>query len=158
MASPDLFLRVSLLNAAYSRCLDNDELEAWPEFFVDRCTYTITSDDNYRRGLPAGIIYCDSKAMLKDRVSALREANIYEAQRYRHLLGMPTAVERTPNGIKAETPLAVYRIMRDGSTDLFVTGRYVDTLRELEGGELKLTERAVVCDSSTFDTLVAIPL
>jgi hypothetical protein len=26
--------------------------------------------------------------------------------------------------------LVVYRIMRDGSTLLFVTGRYVDTLRE----------------------------
>jgi 3-phenylpropionate/cinnamic acid dioxygenase small subunit len=156
--SPDLFLRVSLFNAAYSRCIDNDELEAWPDFFADPCSYTITSDDNYSRGLPAGIIFCDSQAMMQDRVSALREANIYERQRYRHLLGMPTAVERTPDGIKAETPLAVYRIMRDGSTDLFVTGRYVDTLREREGGELKLAERTVVCDSSTFDTLVAIPL
>jgi 3-phenylpropionate/cinnamic acid dioxygenase small subunit len=158
LKSPELFFRVSQLNAAYSRCIDNDELEAWPDFFLDPCVYSITSDDNYRRGLPAGIIYCDSQAMLKDRVSALREANIYERQRYRHLLGMPSAVERTPNGIRAETPLAVYRIMRDGSTDLFVTGCYVDTLREVAGGELKLVERTVVCDSSTFDTLLAIPL
>ena len=158
MTPSELIFRVSLLNAAYSRCIDNDELEAWPDFFVDSCLYSITSDDNYRRGLPAGIIYCDSQAMLKDRVSALREANIYERQRYRHLLGMPSAVEVRRDGIRAETPLAVYRIMRDGRTDLFVTGRYVDTLCEVAGGELKIVERAVVCDSATFDTLLAIPL
>ena len=158
MKNSELFFRISLLNAAYSRCIDNDALEGWPEFFVDPCVYTITSDDNYRHGLPAAIIYCDSQAMLKDRVSALREANIYERQRYRHLLGMPTAVDITPSGIQAETPLAVYRIMRDGSTDLFVTGRYVDTLREVPSGELKLMARHVVCDSSMFDTLLAIPL
>ena len=27
--------------------------------------------------------------MLKDRVTALREANIYERQAYRHLVGLP---------------------------------------------------------------------
>lgn len=158
MNRSETFLRVSLFNAAYARCIDADELEAWPDFFEDPCLYTITSDDNYRNGLPAGVIFCDSQAMLRDRVSALREANIYERQRYRHLLGMPASVDVTADGIKAETPLAVYRIMRDGSTQLFVTGRYVDTLREMAGGALKLTERRVVCDSSTFDTLVAIPL
>jgi 3-phenylpropionate/cinnamic acid dioxygenase small subunit len=108
--------------------------------------------------MAAGIIYCDSQAMLRDRVSALREANIYERQRYRHLLGMPSSVEVAPDGIKAETPLAVYRIMRDGTTALFATGRYVDTLREVAGGALKVAERRVVCDSSVIDTMLAIPL
>jgi hypothetical protein len=41
--------------------------------------------------------------------------------------------------------------------DLFATGRYVDQLAE-ENKILKFAERIVVCDSSRFDTLVAIPL
>jgi 3-phenylpropionate/cinnamic acid dioxygenase small subunit len=38
-----------------------------------------------RRGYGAGIIYADSRAMLRDRVTALRTANIYERQSYRHI-------------------------------------------------------------------------
>lgn len=51
--------------------------------------YKITSTDNYRRGLEAGLLYADSKGMRQDRVAALREANIYERQAYRHLVGLP---------------------------------------------------------------------
>jgi hypothetical protein len=47
--------------------------------------------------------------------------------------------------------------MRDGRMDLFATGRYLDVLVE-EGRALRFRERLVVCDSSRFDTLLAIPL
>jgi hypothetical protein len=47
--------------------------------------------------------------------------------------------------------------MRDGRIDLFAAGRYRDRLRE-DAGALRLAERVVICDSSHFDTLVAIPL
>ncbi len=61
------------------------------------------------------------------------------------------------DGIAAETPFLVARIMRDGRTDLFATGIYRDRLRE-DGERLLLAERIVVCDSGHFDTLLAIPL
>ena len=76
-------LRVAELNAAYAATIDADRLEAWPDFFVDNCLYKITSADNHRRGYSAGIVYADSRAMLRDRVTALRSANIYERQSYR---------------------------------------------------------------------------
>src|SRR5262249_56211486 len=71
-------LRVAELNASYAAAIDADRLEAWPDFFVDDCLYKITSAENYRRGYSAGIVYADSRAMLRDRVAALRRANIYE--------------------------------------------------------------------------------
>ena len=46
---------------------------------------------------------------------------------------------------------------RDGRTDLLVTGVYLDRIRD-EAGSLRFAERLVVCDSSHFDTLLAIPL
>ena len=61
------------------------------------------------------------------------------------------------DGIKAETPFLVLRITRDGRTDLFATGVYVDRIHDV-GGSLRFAERIVVCDSGHFDTLVAIPL
>ena len=74
-------LRVAELNAAYAATIDTDRLEAWPDFFVEDCLYKITSADNHKRGLSAGVVYADSRAMLQDRVTALRTANIYERPR-----------------------------------------------------------------------------
>jgi 3-phenylpropionate/cinnamic acid dioxygenase small subunit len=153
----DLQPRLSQLNADYARALDDDRLEDWPEFFAEDCLYTITSADNYRRGLPAGLMYADSLGMLRDRVAALREANIYERQSYRHVVGLPSIVGESPDVLRAETPFLVVRIMRDGRMDLFATGRYVDVLTERDGA-LRFKERVVVCDSSRIDTLLAIPL
>ena len=149
--------RVARLNAEYARAIDDDRLEDWPGFFSDSCLYTITSADNHRHGMPAGLMYADSKGMLRDRVAALREANIYERQTYRHLIGLPALLDEGPGGVRVETPFLVVRIMRDGHMDLFATGRYLDTLVE-EAGALRFRERIVVCDSSRIDTLLAIPL
>src|SRR5262245_37320228 len=89
-----LVYRLGALNTDYARCIDDDRLESWPDFFLDRCVYKITTADNQRRGYEAGVVFADSKAMLKDRVTALREANIYERQRYRHLVGLPAILGR----------------------------------------------------------------
>jgi 3-phenylpropionate/cinnamic acid dioxygenase small subunit len=149
--------RVWQLNAEYARALDDDRLEAWPDFFADDCLYKITSADNHRKGMEVGLIYADSKGMVRDRVSALREANIYERQTYRHVVGMPAILGEADGVIRAETPFLVVRIMRDGTMDLFATGRYLDVLVE-DDGALRFRERLVVCDSSRIDTLLAIPL
>ena len=156
MSAADLS-RVAKLNADYARAIDDDRLEDWPGFFSESCLYTITSADNHRQGLPAGLMYADSNGMLRDRVSALREANIYERQTYRHLIGLPAILGEKDSGTLTETPFLVVRIMRDGRMDLFATGRYLDALVE-EAGVLKFRERLVVCDSSRIDTLLAIPL
>ena len=44
---------------------------------------------NHRRGLKVGVGGADSSGMLRDRVTALREPNVYERQTYRHLIGLP---------------------------------------------------------------------
>lgn len=150
-------LRVAELNAAYAATIDADRLEAWPDFFVEDCVYKITSAENHRRGYSAGIIYADSRAMLRDRVTALRTANIYERQSYRHIVSLPVLGATGADGIAAETPFLVMRIMRDGRTDLFATGVYVDRICD-ENGSLRFAERIVVCDSGYFDTLLAIPI
>jgi hypothetical protein len=100
-------LRVAELNAAYAATIDADGLEAWPDFFVEDCLYKITSAENHRRGYSAGIIYADSRAMLCDRITALRTANIYERQSYRHIVGLPVLGEAGADGIAAETPFLV---------------------------------------------------
>ena len=150
-------LNLMAFHAAYAETIDSDRLEQWPDFFAPDAHYRITHVENEQQGLPAGIVWADSRAMLEDRVAALREANIYERQAYRHVVGLPSLDAGTDGAVHAETPFLVVRVMRDGSMDLFATGRYVDLMVE-EGGTLRFRERVVVCDSSRVDTLLAIPL
>jgi len=154
--SAELLFRLSALNTAYAAAIDGDRLEAWPDFFVEDCLYKVTTAANHADGLAAGVIYADSRGMLMDRVAALRKANIYEPHAYRHLIGMPSVLGRDGADIRCETPFFVARIMREGTTSLFATGRYLDWL--LDDGGLRFVERIVVCDSPRFDTLLAIPL
>ena len=149
--------RLAQLNAEYARAIDDDRLEEWPDFFAEPCLYTVTSADNYRQGLPLGVMYADSKAMVRDRVTALRRANIYERQTYRHVVGLPAVLGDADGVLKVETPFLVVRTMRDGRMDIFAAGRYVDVVVE-EAGALRFRERIVVCDSNRVDTLLAIPL
>jgi 3-phenylpropionate/cinnamic acid dioxygenase small subunit len=153
-----LTLRVQMLNARYASSIDNDRLEEWPGYFTERCLYKITSQDNVARGLPLGMVYCDTRGMLEDRVMSLREANIYEPHRYRHLLGMPLVNGRDADGaVAAETGFIVARVMRNGQTSVFASGRYLDKVEEVDA-RLLLRERIVVCDSSHVHTLLAMPL
>jgi anthranilate 1,2-dioxygenase small subunit len=149
--------RLVQFNADYARALDDDRIEVWPSFFTEPCLYLITTADNHRHGYTAGIVYADSQGMLHDRVAALREANIYERQAYRHVVGLPAVLGESDGLVRAETSFLVVRIMRDGRMDLFATGRYLDVLVD-ESGVLRLRERVVVCDNNRFDTLLAIPL
>ncbi len=163
-------LELESLYTDYAACLDADRLEEWPEFFIEDCQYRVTSAENYEAGLPLGVIYATSKNMLKDRVSALREANIYEPQRYRHLVSGIRVVSHSapppqaregglaPSGaIDLEASFLVVRTMQDGGMILFATGRYIDRAIRAEAG-WKFASKIVVLDSRQIDTLLAIPL
>ena len=150
-------LELDALYADYAHCLDNDALEEWPDFFTDDGRYRITTAENVEQGLPLSIVYATSRAMLRDRVKALREANIYEAQRYRHILG-PARIEFGPDGtLHARTSFMVARIMHTGETALFATGSYRDRIAQ-DGEAARFAERTVILDSRQIDTLLAIPL
>jgi 3-phenylpropionate/cinnamic acid dioxygenase small subunit len=149
--------RLVELNAAYARIIDNENFEEWPGFFHDPCLYKVTTAENVAKGLEAGLIYADSRGMLEDRVSALRKANIYERQRYRHILGLPVILGQSGDTTDIETPFLIVRIMHDGRMDVFATGCYRDKVRAIGAGPLRFAERIAVCDGSRFDTLVAIP-
>lgn len=153
----DRFFIIVRAQADYARCIDDDRLEEWPDYFHQSCLYKITTAANHRDGMEAGVVFANSRGMLLDRVSALRQANIYERQSYRHILGQPSVVFEDEDSVRSETSFMVARILQDGDTDLFATGRYLD-LYKFEGDRAKLAERIVVCDSSRIDTLLALPL
>jgi anthranilate 1,2-dioxygenase small subunit len=150
-------LELEQLYTDYVHCLDADQLERWPDFFTDDCFYRVTSAENFDAGLPLGLIHATSRNMLRDRVSALREANIYEPQRYRHLVSSIKIVEDRGEELDLLANFLVVRTMQEGDMTLFAAGRYVDRVVRA-GGDWKFARKEVVLDSRQIDTLLAIPI
>ena len=157
LAEIGIRLELQDLYTAYAASLDTDALEDWPDFFTDDCRYRITSAENYEAGLPIGLIYATSRDMLRDRVSALRQANIYEPQRYRHLVSGVGIAGRDEGGLDVIASFLVVRTMQDGAMTVFAVGRYIDRVVRGDGG-WRFARKEVVLDSRRIDTLLAIPL
>jgi anthranilate 1,2-dioxygenase small subunit len=161
MDARELRFAVEELQYAYVHCIDADRLEQWPDFFTDPCRYEVTTRENLDQGLSVGIIYCDSKDMLRDRVVALREANIYGPHRYRHMISAVRVTGTEGNVVQAETNYAVYRTMLDpinyGSSELYSVGSYQDTLI-IEQGVARFREKKVLVDTARVLSLLVTPL
>jgi anthranilate 1,2-dioxygenase small subunit len=155
--TPELQLRVETLLARYADCIDEERYSEWPGFFSEKCIYKITTRDNYRRKLPLGLLYCDSRNMLRDRITSMKSANVFEPHTYRHALGRSLLWDGGDGTIAARTSYIVARVMHDGQTDIFSTGCYEDRV-VAAGSTLLFKERVVITDSSSTDALLVIPL
>jgi len=151
----ELQRKIEDLHARYAHALDDDRLEEWPGFFTENGVYRIATAENEARGLPLPVVYCEGRAMLRDRVQSLRHANIYEPQRYRHIVSSVLVQRINDSLVSSKANFLVVRTMENGESTLFASGRYVDRILL---GEMLYEERVVICDSRRFDTLLAIPL
>ena len=145
------------LNSEYVHAIDDDELEKWPEFFTEKCIYKIISRENYDRNFPQTVIYCDSKGMLKDRITAHRHANIYEKHFYRHIVSSIRILGEENGVYSVQSNYAVYQTKLDGETKIFNSGRYFDKVI-FENNKAKFKERVVVFDTLSIPTLLVTPL
>src|SRR6267143_6779959 len=92
---------VERLHARYAHALDEGRLEDWPDFFTENGRYRITTAENEARGLPLPVLYAEGRAMLTDRVASLRHANIYEPQRYRHMVSAALVEAESEGTVKS---------------------------------------------------------
>lgn len=155
----DLALRLGVqeLLGEYVECIDEDRLEDWPSLFTDPCRYLVTSRANHAAGLPQGVMYAASRGMMHDRVFAIRRANIFEPHGYRHVVGPIRLKAVEGDSAVVHSNFIAARIMHDGTTSLFATGRYLDRIA-VAAAPFRFRERIVVLDSDKIDTLLAIPL
>ena len=157
IADPVLQGLIDSLNAAYGLCLDDGRLEDWPEFFVEDCLYQVIARENVDNGLPAAVMYCDSKGMLVDRVVALRQANVFPEHFSRHLISRAVVTGSEGNTVTAEASYAVLQTRNDGETRIFNAGKYVDRFL-VEDGAARLVSRTCVYDTHWIATLLATPI
>jgi anthranilate 1,2-dioxygenase small subunit len=150
-------LGVQELIGEYAERIDEDRLEEWPELFADPCRYLVISRANHEAGMRQGVMYAATRGMLLDRVFSIRRANLFEPHRYRHVIGPIRVKEVKGDAAMVQSHFIVARIMHDGVTTLFATGRYLDRI-DISTTSYRFSERIVVLDSDKIDTLLAIPL
>jgi anthranilate 1,2-dioxygenase small subunit len=145
---------VTDLLAEYGALIDMARFDEWLDLFVEKCRYEIVPRENFDRGLPVALVFCDSRAMLEDRIRALREANKYNIHTDRHVIGLPRMID---GGRSIEAPFAVYQTDQEGETRLFATGLYRDRV-ERSGQRLKIRDKLILLDTFAVPSLLATPL
>ncbi|MGH7055458.1 MAG: aromatic-ring-hydroxylating dioxygenase subunit beta [Stellaceae bacterium] len=145
------------LYARYGALLDAGEYDDWLALFAAACSYHIIPRENYERGLPAALVFCDNRAVLEDRIRALLDANKFNIHNDRHLIGLPRIVGTETASFLAEAPFAVYQTDQEGESRLFATGLYRDRLIG-EGGGLKFRDKLILLDTFAVPSLLSTPL
>ncbi len=154
----ELRLEIEEFNTEYARVLDDGELESWPDFFADDGLYRVTSRENAAAGLPLGLIYCDGRGMLIDRIRAVIQTIMHEPRYLRHFnsnvrvdrIGDDGAMSSSSNYLIVET-------LMEGGTNIFQAGRYEDTFVRVDG-TLKIRARHCIYDTLLITNALVYPV
>ena len=154
---PATFQRIDAFLTDYAHNLDDGLTDGWPAYFAADGLYQITTRENFEAGYPIGLMLCEGRGMMQDRMLALRTANVYEPQVFCHILGRPDIREASPGAYASRTNFSVFRTMENGEASLFATGKYLDRI-VIEAGAPLFKARRVILDSRCIDVLLVVPL
>jgi anthranilate 1,2-dioxygenase small subunit len=141
----------------YVELIDADRLEEWIELFTEEATYQVLPRENLEQKLPASLMLCTSKNMLRDRIVSLRNANLYNPHYDRHLVSAVRVKAQSEGVWQMTANYAVYQTTLEGHSHLFSVGGYRDKLR-MDGGRLRFSEKLVIVDTYAVSSMLATPL
>ena len=149
--------RLADLYGAYDDTLNDDELERWPSLFTEDCVYKILPRENHERGLPVAVIWCESRAMLHDRVVALRETALYAPRIVRRMTSGIRVREADGNGWRLTANFVMFETLQNQPSTVFLCGRGLDRVVD-EAGTLRFAERVFVYDSTIIPASLVYPI
>ena len=121
-----LWYEMQRLQERYISTIDADRLEEWPDLFAEECVYEIVPRENADRGLPVGVMHCFGRAMLADRITSLRKANIFELHFYRHPISGLELKPLDKDTVEMQSNYVVVQTLSDGESRVYQAGRYFD--------------------------------
>ena len=152
-----LWYELQRLQERYIGVIDTERLEEWPELFTEDAIYEIVPKENADLGLPMGIMHCFGRPMLRDRILALRQANLYEPHTYRHMTSGLEFEQVDENTIDMQSNYVVVQTLTDGESRVYQAGRYFDRVVRTDDGWRYQRKRAVY-DTSRVQTLLVTPI
>lgn len=154
---PSVKERVEKLVVDSAMFIDRDELDAWMDCFEPDGRYIVLPRENRLLNLPVGIIHCENRARIEDRIVCLRHANKFNPHFDRHIVSLPRILSVEGDVARVETNFMVVQTSKTGESRLFCAGVYEDRIR-VNGHPAKFVERIAVVDTFTVPTLMATPV
>lgn len=141
----------------YTEAIDEGGLRDWPECFTEDGVYRLVQRANFDRGLPLATMWCEGRAMMRDRVYALESANFYLSRRIRHVVG---AVHVADAGevVTCRAGFAVYETVGLRPTTLLAVGQYRDEVVRDADGALRFRERLALNESELVPNSLVFPI
>lgn len=153
----DARLEVEEFNYEYADTLDRFDVDGWVEYFTEDALYHVIARDNAEAGLPLGLIYCEGKAMMKDRAYALLNTEMF-APRYLHLSITNTrALAIDGDLIRATANYTLIETLVEEPSRVQQVGKYHDVFQRTGSG-LLLKERRCIFDSVMIDNCLVFPV
>lgn len=153
-----LRMEIEEFNYEYAEVLDTDKLIEWPNFFAEDAFYRIRSRENADAGMPVGLVHCEGRPMIVDRVFALIHTAMFEPRYYRHMVSNVRVLDVSDAGvIHARANYALFETLLDQDTKILQVGQYVDEFVR-EGGRLLLKSRDCIYDSLIVQTALVYPV
>ena len=153
----ELRLEIEEFHGEYCWTLDCGDVERWPEYFTEDAVYRITARENADAGLPVGLVYADSRAMIRDRAFALKHTQMYAPRTMQHFVTNVRVLEAKGGTVKAQSNYLLLQTLVDGPTTIHQSGRYYDTFVR-ENGRLLLKERQCVYDTVLIANDLVLPV
>lgn len=141
----------------YAELIDSDRLEEWIELFTEDSVYQVIPRNNFLQNLPASLMLCTNKNMLRDRIVSLRNANEYNPHQDRHIISGVRVASHEHEAWRVQANYALFQTDIDGRSRLFSVGEYRDTVR-FEDGRLLFSEKRAIVDTFAVPTLLATPI
>ncbi len=159
------------INARYAHVLDQKELDAWPDFFIEQGRYQIQARENFERGLPLSLMDLESQGMMKDRVYGVMQTIFHAPYYTRHIIGQALLLGSTTAGTLIQSHslpkdqllwishsnYSVFRTKPGSVSEVFNVGQYKDFWLPTPQG-LKLAWRCCVYDSELILNSLIYPL
>jgi anthranilate 1,2-dioxygenase small subunit len=155
-----LLLRADIeaFNAEYCARLDRQDLDAWVQCFAEDAFYVVISRENFERGHPVGLIYCEGRPMIQDRAFALLKTAMFGPRYLRHMVSNLSVAPQPDGSVQAQANFVVFEVLTDRpDARILQVGEYRDIFVR-EGAELKLRERRCVYDNLLIPTALCIPV
>lgn len=152
-----LLAQVNTLYAEYASYLDEERFDEWLAFFTEDAQYRLVPRENYDAGRPLATMSFDGRAMIKDRIYGVQNTLFHAPYYQRHIIGCVRVLKTTDDEIETQAHYVVIRTKRDGLSEVFNAGRYVDKITR-EGEALRFREKICVFDSELIPNSIIYPI
>ena len=141
----------------YAALLDSNRFEDWLELFDAEAVYEVKARENDELGLPLATMRADSRAMLADRLRALRETQFFAPRFMRHVVSAVGITNSDRASIEAQANFIVIESLENSPSRIHAAGEYRTRFID-DGGPLRIDRLVVIYDGALVDTSMIYPL